>query len=62
MIQTDRSPPPVVRPAARLYLRDDLEFGRLVNLSDGIFAIALTLLVLNLDTAALGPLITFALA
>jgi uncharacterized membrane protein len=47
---------------AHRYCRDDLEFGRLVNLSDGVFAIALTLLVLNLDTLVVGPLITFALA
>ncbi|MFN7149046.1 MAG: TMEM175 family protein, partial [Microthrixaceae bacterium] len=36
------------RPTARRYGRDSTEFGRVVNLSDGIFAIALTLLVLNL--------------
>jgi uncharacterized membrane protein len=50
------------RPAVHRYERDDLDFGRFVNLSDGIFAIALTLLVLTLDSLALGPLITFALA
>jgi uncharacterized membrane protein len=32
----------------RRYGRDTTEFGRVVNLSDGIFAIALTLLVLDL--------------
>jgi uncharacterized membrane protein len=54
--------PPTDQPTARRYSRDGLEFGRLVNLSDGIFAIALTLLVLNLDSLAVGPLVTFALA
>ena len=29
--------------------RDPVEFGRIVGLSDGVFAIAITLLVLNLD-------------
>jgi uncharacterized membrane protein len=33
----------------RRYDRDSLEFGRVVNLSDAVFAIALTLLVLNLE-------------
>jgi uncharacterized membrane protein len=33
----------------RRYTRDSLEFGRVVNLSDAVFAIALTLLVLNLE-------------
>jgi uncharacterized membrane protein len=50
------------RPAAHRYERDGLDFGRFVNLSDGVFAIALTLLVLTLDSLAVGPLITFALA
>jgi uncharacterized membrane protein len=31
------------------YGRDSLEFGRVANLSDAVFAIALTLLVLNID-------------
>jgi uncharacterized membrane protein len=34
------------------YTRDTLEFGRIVNLSDGLFAIALTLLVFTLDASA----------
>ena len=34
------------------YTRDTLEFGRVVNLSDGVFAIALTLLVFTLDASA----------
>lgn len=50
------------RPAVRRYERDGLDFGRFVNLSDGVFAIALTLLVLTLDSLAVVPLITFALA
>jgi uncharacterized membrane protein len=33
----------------RRFHRDTLEFGRIVNLSDGVFAIALTLLVLGLE-------------
>jgi uncharacterized membrane protein len=33
----------------RRYGRDTLEFSRVVNLSDGVFAIAMTLLVLTLD-------------
>jgi uncharacterized membrane protein len=36
-------------PAPRRYDRDSLEFGRVVNLSDAVFAIALTLLVLTLE-------------
>lgn len=35
----------------RHYGRDTLEFGRVVNLSDGLFAIALTLLVFTLDAS-----------
>lgn len=35
-----------------LYERDTLEFGRVVNLSDAVFAIALTLLVFTLDASA----------
>lgn len=34
------------------YARDTLEFGRVVNLSDAMFAIALTLLVFTLDASA----------
>jgi uncharacterized membrane protein len=63
MIKVDERPrPPPGDQGTHWYGRDDLEFGRLVNLSDGIFAIALTLLVLTLDTVALVPLGTFALA
>jgi uncharacterized membrane protein len=40
---------PLETPAPRRYARDSLEFGRVVNLSDAVFAIALTLLVLNLE-------------
>lgn len=41
---------PAEAPAdARCYARDTVEFGRVVNLADAVFAIALTLLVLNLD-------------
>lgn len=35
-------------PTRRSYERDSIEFARIANLSDGVFAIALTLLVLNL--------------
>ena len=55
--------------------RDTLEFGRVVSLSDGLFAIALTLLVFTLDASAVtvsrfdgvlvdqtGPLIAFVLS
>jgi len=39
----------VTRPStARSYDRDSIEFARIANLSDGVFAIALTLLVLDL--------------
>jgi uncharacterized membrane protein len=62
MTRVDQHVPPAADPVVRRYHREGLEFGRFANLSDGIFAIALTLLVLNLDTVALGPLITFALA
>jgi uncharacterized membrane protein len=57
------------------YVRDTLEFGRVVNLSDALFAIALTLLVFTLDASAvsldrvdgvlvdqIGPLIAFVLS
>lgn len=47
---------------AQRYERDSLEFARIVTLADGIFAIALTLLVLTLDDLTAAPLITFALA
>jgi uncharacterized membrane protein len=56
-----RSPkvhPVAARPDAavtltdRRYGRDTLQFGRVANLSDGVFAIALTLLVLSLDRPA----------
>jgi uncharacterized membrane protein len=35
----------------RRYARDTLEFSRVANLSDGLFAIALTVLMLTLDPA-----------
>jgi uncharacterized membrane protein len=60
---------------SKRYERDTLEFGRVVNLSDGLFAIALTLLVFTLDDSAVdldrtagvlfdqaGPLIAFVLS
>jgi uncharacterized membrane protein len=49
-------------PGAHRYDRDSIEFARILTLSDGVFAIALTLLVLTLDTLAAAPLITFGLA
>ena len=38
-------------PHAQRYARDTLEFGRVVNLSDALFAIALTLIVFTLDAS-----------
>jgi len=59
----------------RHHARDTLEFGRIISLSDGVFAIALTLLVFTLDASAVsldrfdgvlvdqsGPLIAFVLS
>jgi uncharacterized membrane protein len=48
--------------AAHRYHRDSLEFGRVVNLSDAVFAIALTLLVLTLDGLEVAGLVSFGLA
>jgi uncharacterized membrane protein len=51
------------RPApTHCYDRESVEFGRVLNLSDGVFAIALTLLVLTLDRLDIVALVTFALA
>jgi uncharacterized membrane protein len=58
---SDRAARPQTAPAHR-YARDSVEFGRVLNLSDGVFAIALTLLVLTLDSLDIVPLVTFALA
>ena len=41
-------------PSQRRCDRDSPEFGRVANLSDGVFAIAMTLLVLGLDVPAMG--------
>jgi uncharacterized membrane protein len=59
----------------RGHARETLEFGRVVSLSDGVFAIALTLLVFTLDASAVsldrfdgvlvdqtGPLVAFGLS
>lgn len=48
MTEPDRQP----HDSHMRYGRDTLEFGRVVNLSDGLFAIALTLLVFTLDASA----------
>ena len=37
------------RQQLKVYERDSLEFHRVINLSDAVFAIAMTLLVLTLD-------------
>jgi uncharacterized membrane protein len=55
------SPAPWAAPTVR-FARDSLEFGRVVNLSDAVFAISLTLLVLTLEGLAVTGLISFALA
>ncbi len=34
---------------SKVYDRDSLEFHRVINLSDAVFAIAMTLLVLTID-------------
>lgn len=69
----DRDPDTALRH--KRYSRDSLEFGRLVSLSDGLFAIAMTLLVFTLDASVVsldrltgvvtdqtGPLIAFVLS
>jgi uncharacterized membrane protein len=40
---------PALRPPHGRYTRESVEFARLANLSDAVFAIAMTLLVLGLD-------------
>jgi uncharacterized membrane protein len=59
--ESERTARPRPAPAHR-YDRDSVEFGRVLNLSDGVFAIALTLLVLTLDSLDVVALVTFALA
>jgi uncharacterized membrane protein len=64
-----------IEAGQRRYVRDTLEFGRVVNLSDALFAIAMTLLVFTLDASAVsldrvdgvladqaGPLVAFVLS
>jgi uncharacterized membrane protein len=45
-------PEPPVGGGGTRYARGTIEFGRVVNLSDGLFAIALTLLVFTLDASS----------
>jgi uncharacterized membrane protein len=47
---------------AHRYARETIEFGRVVNLADAVFAIALTLLVLSLDRVELAGLVSFGMA
>ncbi len=51
---TASEPPTALRSPQRRYDRDSPEFGRVANLSDGVFAIAMTLLVLGLEVPAMG--------
>jgi uncharacterized membrane protein len=46
---------PSAPPSERHYPRESAEFARVTNLSDGVFAIALTLLVLTLDAPGVPP-------
>jgi uncharacterized membrane protein len=62
MTQLTEPPPVPPAAAAHRYDRDSLEFGRVVNLADAVFAIALTLLVLTLDGLEAAGLVSFALA
>ena len=51
---TASEPPTAPRSPQRHYDRDSPEFGRVANLSDGVFAIAMTLLVLGLEVPTMG--------
>ena len=62
MRATTAVPDPGEATISHRYDRESMEFGRVVNLSDAVFAIALTLLVLTLDSFEVAGLVSFGLA